>query len=201
MKEPKTPGNMTGMTAVILAGGNSSRMRMDKALLPLSGSRLIEKVAENIGPFFDEIIISAQTPQQYDFLPYRVVGDKEPGHGPLMGILCGLEASNTDINFIIATDIPDVDTRFLAHLKTFAHHYEIVVPVTKDDLYEPLFAFYNKNLISRIRSLLDKRIRQVIQLYPMATMKKVLMDNNDWYFNLNTDEDLRQYKKKINQHN
>jgi molybdopterin-guanine dinucleotide biosynthesis protein A len=197
MTERTATGKINGMSAIILAGGKSSRMKMDKALLPVSGTRLIEKVAENIGDYFDEIIISAQSTELYDFLPYRVVADKEPGHGPLMGILSGLEASSNDINFIIATDIPDIDTNFLAHLKTFAQDYEIVVPVTKDDLYEPLFAFYNKSLIPRIETLLANHIRQVFQLYPMATMKKVTMSENGWYFNLNTNEDYQTYREKI----
>ncbi len=183
-------------SAIILAGGKSSRMNMDKALLPVSSTRLIEKVAANIGAYFQEIIISAQTAGLYEFLPYKVVTDRAQGQGPLMGILCGLAASSNPINFVIACDIPEVDVSFLSGMIRYTRDHEIVVPVTQDDKFEPLFAFYNKSLIPRIETLLDKKIRQVFQLYPLATVKTISMKENGWFYNLNTTEDYRQYLEK-----
>jgi molybdopterin-guanine dinucleotide biosynthesis protein A len=183
------------MTAIILAGGSSSRMKVDKALLPVSGTSLIEAVALNISPYFKEIIISARSEEEYRFLPYKTVADKEPGQGPFMGILCGLEASSNDINFVIACDIPEINTAFLEELIQHAKHYEIVVPVTPDNKYEPLFAFYNKSLVPRITTLLSKKIRQIFQLYPMATLKKVPLKDTGWLYNLNTTSDYQNYLK------
>jgi len=183
------------MTAIILAGGDSSRMRTHKALLPLFGASLIEKIIESLGGLFTEIVISARSKELYQFLPYPVVIDKAPGYGPLMGILCGLEVSSNPVNFVIACDIPDVNLNFLAGMASLTDDYEIVVPVTKDNKYEPLFAFYNKSLISRIQSLLDNNIRQVFQLYPMGTLKTVAMKEADWYYNLNTEADYNRYLK------
>lgn len=183
-------------TAIILAGGSSSRMKKDKALLPISGTRLIEIVAENLKPFFSEIIISARSVKEYQFLPYKSVADKEPGHGPLMGIMCGLEASTNQINFVIATDIPEINTAFLEELISYTRDYEIVVPVTPSSHYEPLFAFYKKSLIQRIQTLLDNHVRQIYQLYPQATLKKVPLKSTDWLHNLNTTSDYQSYLKK-----
>ena len=195
--QEKTPiENGAGASAIILAGGKSSRMKMDKALLPVSGIPLIEKVAGTIESYFDEIIISAQTEKMYEFLPYPVVADSRQGQGPLMGIYSGLKASSNQINFVVACDIPVVDITFIQHLKSFTNDYEIVVPVTGDGLYEPLFAFYHRNLIPRIEALLSQHIRKVIELYPLATVKEVTMENNNWYFNLNTEEDYQRFLNK-----
>lgn len=184
------------MTTIILAGGSSSRMKTDKALLTVSGNRLIEIVAQNLQPYFSEIIISARTTEEYEFMPYKTAADKEPGHGPLMGIMCGLEASSNDINFVIATDIPEINTGILEEMANYARHYEVVVPVTPTGHYEPLFAFYNRRLIQRIQRLLDNNIRQIFQLYSQASIKKILLEDTAWLYNLNTTSDYQSYLEK-----
>jgi molybdopterin-guanine dinucleotide biosynthesis protein A len=190
----ESPG---AMSAIILAGGNSSRMKKHKALMPVAGTTLIEKVANNISAYFQEIIISAQSEGLYDFLPYRVAMDRTPGQGPLMGILCGLQASSNDINFVIACDIPEVNVSFLSQMIEYTADHEIVVPVTKKNQYEPLFAFYNKSLIPRIETLLEQHRRQIFQLYPMATVKTIPLEENGWYYNLNSEEDYRKYVELV----
>ena len=53
------------MNAIILAGGRSARMNEIKALLPLSDVRLIERIAQNIDPYFEEILISAHSRETF----------------------------------------------------------------------------------------------------------------------------------------
>ena len=184
------------MTAVILAGGKSRRMKGHKALLPVSGLRLIEKVVRNIEGHFQEILISAHSKELFDFLPYPVVIDKHPGQGPLMGILTGLHASANPVNFVIACDIPNIEIPFLRQMMTYTNEYEIVVPVTGENKLEPLFAFYNKNLIPRIEDMLNHQTRQVIKLFAMARVKYIPLAPNGWFYNLNTENDFREYLKK-----
>ena len=185
------------MTAVILAGGRSRRMKGHKALLPVSGVRLIEKVVRNIEDHFQEILISAHSKELFDFLPYPVVIDKQPDKGPLVGILSGLQASATPVNFVIACDIPDIEISFLRKMMTYTGEYEIVVPVTGDNKLEPLFAFYDKNLIPRIQDMLNHKTRQVIKLFSMARVKYIPLAHNGWLHNLNTENDYQDYLKKI----
>jgi molybdopterin-guanine dinucleotide biosynthesis protein A len=183
------------MAAVILAGGKSARMKMDKALLPVSGVPLIEKIARDLEPHFSEIIVCADSAAKYDFLPYRVVEDEEPGMGPLMGILSGLRASTRPLNFVMACDIPEIDIFFIERLKSYATDYDIVVPLTGERLMEPLFAFYKRTVIPKIEKLLKQGVRKVIKLYNLCTVKYVPMQNTEWFYNLNTDEDYERYLK------
>lgn len=183
-------------SAIILAGGRSTRMQKDKALLPVYGTPLIEHVARNIQRYFDEIIISTQVDNTYPFLPFPVVVDRSEGQGPLMGILCGLEASSNPVNFVIACDIPEVNPSFLFQLMQYTDDYEIVVPITQDNKFEPLFAFYNRSVIPCIRGLLARGIRKILDIYPIARSKTVVMPGNDWFFNLNTFDDYSHYLKQ-----
>lgn len=189
------------MSAVILAGGRSLRMEEDKSLLMVCGLRLIEKIARDLEPHFREIIISAnrETMDRYSFLPFRVVADKETGQGPLRGILTGLQASLHPVNFVMACDIPEINIPFLQKMMMFSFNdrYDIVVPVTAEGKYEPLFAFYHKRLIPSIETLLEKGVRKVIELFPLRRVKYIPMDggSRDWYYNLNTIDDYRKYMK------
>jgi molybdopterin-guanine dinucleotide biosynthesis protein A len=186
------------MSAIILAGGKSKRMGGDKALLQVSGLRLIEKIACDIEPYFQEIIISSANSEEiYSFLPFPVVADKEKNQGPLMGILTGLHASKYPINFVVACDIPEINVYFLQKMMAFTSGYDIVVPVTGENMFEPLFAFYHKRVIPHIKNLLDNGVRKVIELFPLCRAKYISLEGEDWYFNLNTDEDYERYLKKL----
>jgi len=185
------------MSAIILAGGKSERMKENKALLTIQGIPLIQRIGQNLENHFQEIIISAQSAELFDFLPYRVVVDEQPNQGPLMGILCGLEASTNPINFLIACDIPEINVPFLQQMMVYTNQYEIVVPMTGETKYEPLFAFYNKTLIPRIKNLLKQHTRQINKLFPLAQVKYIPMENTGWYYNLNSSEDYRRYVKRM----
>ena len=184
------------MAAIILAGGKSARMKMDKALLPISGVPMIEKIAHDLEPHFREIIICADFVSKYGFLPFRVIADEEPGTGPLMGILSGLRVSSCAINFVMACDIPEINIPFIEQMKEYANNYDIVVPQTGEALVEPLFAFYNRTVIPGIERLLTQGTRKVIELYGMYATKYVHMPDTGWLHNLNTSEEYEKYLER-----
>lgn len=188
-------------TAIILAGGKSTRMgnTENKALLQITGTHLIEKITRTLEPHFKEIIISTttETASKYTFLPYRTAVDEEPDQGPLMGILTGLRASNRPVNFVMACDIPEIDLPFIQTMTAFTTQFDIVVPVTGKDKYEPLFAFYHRRVIPKIRELLNRRVRKAIELFTLCRVKYIPLGKNDWFYNLNTITDYERYVKKV----
>ena len=187
------------MSAIILAGGKSKRMGGDKALLQVSGLRLIEKIARDIEPYFQEIIIitSINSVEMYRFLPFPVVTDKEKDQGPLMGLLTGLHASKYPTNFVMACDIPEMNVFFLQKMMAFASAFDIVVPKTGENMFEPLFAFYHKRVIPYIERLLDNGVRKITKLFPLCRVKYISLEGEEWFFNLNTDEDYERYLKRV----
>ena len=181
------------ISAIILAGGKSSRMSGNKALLPVCGTRLIEKIIRSLEPHFGEIIISAQEREPFEFLNKKIVVDEIPDYGPLMGILCGLRASATSANFVIACDIPEVNMAMVNEMIAQMEEYDIVVPLTGEKKYEPLFSIYKKTVIPWIETLLKQDQRKIIKLFPLCRTKFIPMEANGWFFNLNTMEDYYQY--------
>jgi len=82
---------LTKLGIIILAGGQSSRMGRDKALLELGEYTLIEYIVNKVKTFgFDEIILVTNQVEKYSFLDVKIVKDFFPGLGPLAGIHAGL---------------------------------------------------------------------------------------------------------------
>lgn len=180
-------------------------MKADKALLevPGSGMRLIEKISRHLEPHFYEIIISlgavgeSESGQIYDSLPYRVVRDGAGGQGPLMGIFSGLRASGTAINFVTACDIPETKINFVREMMAFTGEYDIVVPITGEGKYEPIFSFYHQRLIPLMEDFLSRGIRKIIEIYPLCSVKTVPLRHDGWYRNLNTYQDYLDYLQSL----
>lgn len=93
------------ITLGILAGGRSSRMGRDKALLPWRGRPLAEHMGEQLADC-GSVLVSAADANQMRGIPYPVVADERRMYGPLEGIYRLLMAARTEWVFIVAADLP-----------------------------------------------------------------------------------------------
>jgi len=177
-------------TAIILAGGKSSRMDgVDKSLLPINGIPLISKIVNQLKKHFDNIIIGSNDFQKYQFLNLPIVPDQESGKGPLMGILSCLSESKTEINFITACDIPIINNEIIHKMICNADGFDIVIPVSEKNMYEPLFAIYRKSVLPIIKTLLDKDVRKITEILQYLKVNKFDFSPGLWYKNLNKKTD------------
>ena len=186
-------------TAIILAGGGSGRMGIDKSMLPIKGQSMIEAICEQLRGSFYQIIISANEVDKFAFLVFEVVPDKVPEQGPLMGIASALEASANELNFVVACDIPTINlacvNRMLA--EAVENQADIVVPTTGEEKYDPLFAIYRKNALKAINKALSSGKRKITDVFTLCTVKHIELDDTDWLINLNTMADYEEFQKKL----
>ena len=108
------------ITAYILAGGQSTRMGRDKALVPLNNKPLIEHAVgllREIG--LEPKIAGART----DLSAYAtVVPDDEPDQGPLSGICTALRYTSTELALFVSVDLPLIPASLLRYL---IHHAQV----------------------------------------------------------------------------
>src|SRR2546423_4029988 len=95
------------VSGFVLAGGKSTRMGRDKALLEWGGQTLLDHMLNLLREVAHPVQVAGRDP-----LP-----DRLPGLGPLSGIATGLEASSTDANLFVAVDLPHLTTDFLKYLR------------------------------------------------------------------------------------
>jgi molybdopterin-guanine dinucleotide biosynthesis protein A len=154
----------SGMTAVILAGGSSSRMRSNKAFLPFRGERFIERIFRKVSEIFPEVILVTNTPELYRFLPCRIVADRYPGMGSLAGIQAGLAESATEYIFVVACDMPDLNGELIRHLISRAKGSDVVIPESESGL-EPLHAIYGKGCLGAMNEALSSGKGKIIACF------------------------------------
>ncbi len=183
--------------AILLAGGQSSRMGHDKRFLLFNGRPLIQHVTENLRRCFEEVVIAANDPEHLSFLNVPVVLDPSPGQGPLAGITSALAATLHDLNFVMACDIPCINLRLAARLLEAAQDYEGAIPETLDGHLEPLFAVYRRSLLPRMEHAFTHGVRKVTEAFRGCALAYVPMEACEVPVNLNTTEDYEAFMASI----
>jgi molybdopterin-guanine dinucleotide biosynthesis protein A len=129
-------------SAVILAGGRSSRMQRDKAFLPCRGTTLLARQVELVRSLAPaEILISGRVDADYGALGLPVLLDRFTDLGPLAGVERALGEAHGPLLLVLAVDLPDMTADFLRGLAARCRAGVGVVPRTRLGL-EPLAAFY-----------------------------------------------------------
>ena len=94
------------ITCIILSGGKSSRMGVNKSFLPFGDKTIIEHTIQLMKSIFDGVILITNSFEEYQHLNVPLFEDVHKQKGPLAGIHSGLSNSKTDKNFIISCDLP-----------------------------------------------------------------------------------------------
>lgn len=189
------------VNGIILAGGRSSRMGRNKALLPLQGKVFLERIRQAMLPVVKDIILVSNEPECYPDWQGLLVTDIIPRRGPLSGIHAGLTVSDCHYNLVVACDMPFVSTEYLKRLRKEAEGYDVVVPQHGDYL-QPLFAVYSRNCIAAIEDCLLRDIRKIIAFYPQVRVKFLPVERlgdpaemEQVFFNVNTPADWQQARQ------
>lgn len=181
-------------TAIILAGGKSSRMGRNKALLEIGGRTVIEMIANELQDLTSHIMIVTNSPEEYHFLHLPIVEDEWKGMGPLAGIHAGLSHSKTEKNLIVACDMPFISAvvgRIL--LEELEDGFQVVIPDMEGQLH-PLYAAYHKNILPWITQSMNRQqlsIHRFLENMPVKIMNEgdfmsshyILKDTD--FFNMN----------------
>ena len=186
------------VSAIVLAGGRSSRFKRDKALILWEGKPLIVRQVDMLKGLFDEIIVVTGDDRRYeDLLDVIVVDDLIKGKGPLGGIHAGLSSSSNDYNLIVPCDMPLLDERVISLLlDEIDGRARIILPVVRGYV-EPLVGIYHRDCIPFAEMLLKGGKLKVLGLMDFVPTKlipesRVLEVDPDLtsFLNLNRPEDL-----------
>ncbi len=185
---------------VIQAGGRSSRMGRDKALLPFLGQPLIKHVASKFTPVCDDILIISPLVEQLSHFGWPVHPDLTPGVGPLMGLYTGLFHAKHAAVAMLACDMPFASPALFTEEERIllSGNYDVVIPVIAGKA-EPLHAIYRRESCLRaIENGLSEGMKRLIEWHPKVRVYeigkaeiKAFDPLRRAFFNLNTPEDLR----------
>ena len=189
-----------GISAVILAGGQSRRLGRDKAVEPIGGLPLIRRVIERVEQVASEVLVVVADSSRGEELPldprHQVVPDRYPGTGSLGGIFSGLDAASNPWVVAVACDMPFLNLSLIGRMLALREDMDVVVPLI-EGRPEPTHALYAKACLPFIEpKLLDRQLKisgfyDQVRVHYVPEEEVASMDPQFLsFFNVNTPEDL-----------
>ena len=179
--------------AVIFAGGRSSRMGRDKALLPFGGyDTLAEYQYRRLLPLFDSVSLSAKG-DKFPFEAPRIYDRYADVSSPMIALASVLEQAQHDMVFVLSVDMPFIDALLIDRLySAHADHPDArIVLAASPQGTEPLCALYHRGLLPQITALLERGEHRMHSLLKEAVTIEVPCDREKVFTNLNTPEEYR----------
>jgi len=153
-----------GITGFVLAGGQSSRMGSDKALLPWGDGSLLARALANAQAVCEHVFICGPRSRYDNF--GEVIEDAQPGRGPLSGIQAALRATQSELNLVLSVDLPLMTAKFLTWLWQQADSGEQMITAPEAlGVLQPLCAIYNRQVREAVDAALAERDLKVTRLF------------------------------------
>lgn len=181
------------VTGFVLAGGSSSRMGRDKALLPLRGRPLVERVIARLRPCVERLYVIGSE-RNHRLLrgcgADGVLVDLYPDRGPLMGLYTGLMHTHTPLNVFAACDMPWIEPALVYQLlASWSAGVEVVASRGPHNRLCPLPLVCHASLHQAIGALLDQREGALHALLRRPSARVVPLHGPAWdplFRNVNT---------------
>ena len=180
----------------VLAGGNSTRMGTDKALLQIEGTALVQQIAALVATATGSVSIVGD-PVKYSGLGYPVIADRRPGNGPLAGMEAALLDSTSEWNLFVACDLGSLSADFLEGLRDRAlslpAEADCLVPYGPGQRLQPLTAIYRRRCLGAFSRALDAGIRKVTDVVSSLKMINWQAPDPRVFQNINTPDEWNRY--------
>lgn len=171
--------------AVILAGGKSSRMGEDKALMPFGGfNSMAEFQYSKLKKIFKNVYISTKV-NKFNF-EHKEILDKLPTSSPMVALYSVLKELQEDF-FLISVDIPLISINSINELLNFYNTnkgYDIYLFKSPNGL-EPTAAIYTKTILPKVEELLKQDIHKLNYLIKNSNYTILNSENLNEFININ----------------
>ncbi|NJL83140.1 MAG: molybdenum cofactor guanylyltransferase [Chloroflexaceae bacterium] len=187
------------VTGIVLAGGRSSRMGRDKALVAIAGVPLLRRTVEIAGACAAQVYVVTPWPERYgEILPpncgvIREMGRVEAGEsqGPLVAFAQGLAQVATAWVLLLACDLPQLTAADLEEwLLLLPHLQEIAYLPRSPQGWEPLCGFYRRSCLRSLEEFIKAGGRSFQTWLGTQSVREMRLKNPDCLFNCNTPADL-----------
>jgi molybdenum cofactor guanylyltransferase len=196
------------LSAAVLAGGMSSRMGVDKAMLSIRADDppMAAVVIDRVRAVARDVMLIASNRPEYEQFEARLIPDRFPGSAALGGIATALTNAEHEHCLVVACDMPFLNVELLHWMASQPRDYDVLIPHLAGEsrqgpgfVYQTLHAIYSKACLPEIERRLAERNRQVIGFFdnvrvkPLAEVQIRKIDPNlRSFFNANSPETVEQ---------
>lgn len=183
-------------TAVIFAGGKSSRMGKDKALLPFGQyASLTAFQYEKLQHLFKTVYISTKE-EKFDF-DAKILKDCYKESSPLVGLLSIFETLNVEEVFVLSVDAPFVDAETIKKIMQIdISEYDAVVAKSPSGI-QPLCGRYKKSILPLLKKHLKEEKHKLQHLLHTAKTYLLHFEDDSVFTNINHPEEYEEALKRI----
>lgn len=166
------------LTICIQAGGISSRMGQNKALMPFGGTPLILRIVGRVRRAADELWIIANEPEPLNFLELPISADLLPGMGKLGGLYTALSVAGEPLVGVVACDMPFVNPTLLRAERLLMEQegVDVVIPRSAEGL-EPQHAVYRRETcLPAVYQALSEGKQRMISWFDAVKVREMPME-------------------------
>ncbi|WP_454193476.1 molybdenum cofactor guanylyltransferase [Paenibacillus sp. Marseille-Q7038] len=200
------------MAGIVLAGGASRRMGIDKAALELGNSRVLDIIARELSSMTSKVYIATGSVSREDMdSEYIEVKDIYSGSGPLAGIQAGMLRGEADLYVVASCDIPLIRAELLSAMVQVMEvdldsGVQALVPQIRDQIH-PLAAVYHHSVMDMLENQLRKDNRRVRDALSKLTVRYITESEleaitdipaariEEMFINMNEKEDYERVKQ------
>jgi molybdopterin-guanine dinucleotide biosynthesis protein A len=192
-------------SGVILSGGLAARYDgTEKALLRVSGIRILDRIYEIYRELFDEIILVTNSPEKFLEWDLLIVSDLFQIRSSLTGIHAGLFYMTNPYAFISACDTPFLKKEMVETvIGKIEAQIDIVIPETSAG-FEPLCAAYSKRCLEAAQNHLEQKKLKITKTFRKSRIKTIsekalrkIDPELQSFFNINTPGDLKRAEEMV----
>lgn len=192
---------LPNLSAIILAGGQSSRMGRDKALMPVEGVPLLRRVYDVAQQCADAVYVvtpwgdryRSMLPPSCQFVLEVPLANDTGSQGPLVGFAQGLASVHTDWVLLLACDMPLLQASVLQHWASQLERVQesaIAFLPKHTKGWEPLCGFYRRRCLPDLQQCIEQGGRSFQRWLAQTVVQELPLEDRQMLLNCNTPQDL-----------
>jgi molybdopterin-guanine dinucleotide biosynthesis protein A len=194
------PMNPDANTAIVLAGGRSSRMGADKAALTWRGTTMLQWIVAELGRRFEPVVVVAsanhnEVASGLAGTAAPIIRDQELFEGPVKALRLGLATTQAEVAFVCACDLPFLNRELARTLCAMAAGHDAVIPLVRGRM-QVLHAVYRATCLPVLDAMIGRGVSRLQAVVPHLGARIVNEDEMRAFdpellsfFNVNTPED------------
>ena len=182
---------------IIFAGGKSSRMGVDKSLLPFAAfDTLAEYQYTKLSQFFSQVYIVTKECTKFNFDAQCIEDISKTQSAPTFGFISAFEKLSDEKIFVLSVDTPFITQEIIEQLfKEDNADYDVTV-ARVDDTVHPICGIYHRSLLPKLREMMESSKHKLGFLLKDANTRYVDFTDEEPFFNLNHPHEYQEALKK-----
>ncbi len=181
--------------AVLFAGGQSSRMGQDKALLPFAGFDTLSEYQYNrLSKMFEKVYLSSKE-EKFNF-PSKVIYDRYPESSPIIGLASVFETLDEEAIFVLSVDAPFVNGAVIDKLMKHIADADVIIARTERGK-QPLCGIYHRAILPFIQEGIKNNQHKLGNILQKVTTRYVDFEEEAFFVNLNHPHEYKEALKSL----